>query len=256
VCSSDLLAFSVAIHANRDILLMDEVLAVGDSNFQGKCLTEFVKYKEQGKTVVLVTHDIATVQRYCDRAMLLREGKIEMIGEPEKVGNEYIRQNMSDEEKRIVEEEERKKIQEKSEKKIREKNKSIKITKVEFLDGNRKERNIFRLGKDILARVYFQKIKPVGKMNFGIAIHDQENRYIFGTNTVITGTDTEETAKREFFELRIKNSPLKKNSYFIKAGVFGENDRIVHDFLEKSKEFQIADESENQGMVELDCNWE
>jgi hypothetical protein len=101
------LAFSVAIHANRDILLMDEVLAVGDTNFQGKCLTEFMKYKEQGKTVVLVTHDIATVQRYCDRAMLLREGKIEMIGDPQEVGNKYIRQNMSDEERRIADEEKR-----------------------------------------------------------------------------------------------------------------------------------------------------
>lgn len=98
------LAFSVAIHANREILLMDEVLAVGDANFQSKCLTEFSRYKEMGKTVILVTHDIGTVQRYCDRAMLLRNGKIEMIGNPEEVGNEYIYQNMSDEEKRIFDE--------------------------------------------------------------------------------------------------------------------------------------------------------
>ncbi len=101
------LAFSVAIHANRDILLMDEVLAVGDSNFQAKCMEEFNKYKDAGKTVILVTHDIATVQRYCDRAMLLRSGKVVMIGDPEKVGNKYIYQNMSDEEKRLFNEERR-----------------------------------------------------------------------------------------------------------------------------------------------------
>jgi ABC-2 type transport system ATP-binding protein len=100
------LAFSVAIHANRDILLMDEVLAVGDSNFQSKCMAEFNRYKEMGKTVILVTHDIGTVQRYCDRAMLLRNGQIEMIGNPEEVGNKYIYQNMSDEEKRIIKEQE------------------------------------------------------------------------------------------------------------------------------------------------------
>ena len=98
------LAFAVAIHANREILLMDEVLAVGDSNFQSKCLREFARYKEMGKTVILVTHDIGTVQRYCDRAMLLRSGEVVKIGSAEEVGNEYIYQNMSDEEKRIVEE--------------------------------------------------------------------------------------------------------------------------------------------------------
>jgi ABC-2 type transport system ATP-binding protein len=90
------LAFSVAIHANREILLMDEVLAVGDSNFQAKCLREFAKYKEQGKTVILVTHDIGTVQRYCDRAMLLRNGEVAMLGSAEEVGNEYMRQNQLD----------------------------------------------------------------------------------------------------------------------------------------------------------------
>jgi ABC-2 type transport system ATP-binding protein len=98
------LAFSVSIHANREILLMDEVLAVGDANFQTKCLEEFEKYRKMGKTVILVTHDIETVKKYCDRAMLLRNGKIQIIGNPEEVGNEYIRQNMSDEEKRIIKE--------------------------------------------------------------------------------------------------------------------------------------------------------
>ena len=99
------LAFSVAIYANREILLMDEVLAVGDANFQSKCLREFAKYKEQGKTVILVTHDIGTVQRYCDRAMIIRNGEIAMIGPAQEVGDEYVRQNALDEENRIKAEE-------------------------------------------------------------------------------------------------------------------------------------------------------
>jgi ABC-2 type transport system ATP-binding protein len=98
------LAFSVAIHANHEILLMDEVLAVGDVNFQAKCLREFARYKEMGKTVILVTHDIATVQCYCDRAMLLRSGEVVKIGSAEEVGNEYMRQNMADEGRRVADE--------------------------------------------------------------------------------------------------------------------------------------------------------
>ena len=90
------LAFSVAIHANRDILLMDEVLAVGDANFQQKCINEFMKYKKEGKTVVLVTHDVGVVEKYCDRAMLLREGKISKIGDIKEVVEEYQKQNEED----------------------------------------------------------------------------------------------------------------------------------------------------------------
>ena len=94
------LAFAVAIHTNRGILLMDEVLAVGDSNFQRKCLTEFNRYKNDGKTVVLVSHDIATVKQSCDRVILLRNGEIVKTGKAEEVCSEYMVQNMEDEGKR------------------------------------------------------------------------------------------------------------------------------------------------------------
>ena len=93
------LAFSVAIHANKGILLMDEVLAVGDANFQTKCKAEFNRYKAMGNTVVLVTHDINTVKQNCDRAMLLHKGKILKIGNAIEVAEEYEFQNMSEEEK-------------------------------------------------------------------------------------------------------------------------------------------------------------
>lgn len=87
------LAFSVAINANREILLMDEVLAVGDTNFQKKCINEFEKYKALGRTVVLVTHDIEIVKKYCDRVILLENGKIAKIGDVNEVCKEYIYQN-------------------------------------------------------------------------------------------------------------------------------------------------------------------
>lgn len=90
------LAFSVSIHANREILLMDEVLAVGDHNFQEKCLKEFERYKSEGKTVVLVSHDLGTVQKYCERSLLLRDGKVQAIGPSEEVGKLYLEQSAHD----------------------------------------------------------------------------------------------------------------------------------------------------------------
>ena len=90
------LAFSVMIQVDADILLIDEVLAVGDAAFQQKCFDEFARIREQGRTVLLVTHDMGAVQRFCDRAMLLENGAVVDIGDPERVGNRYLELNFAD----------------------------------------------------------------------------------------------------------------------------------------------------------------
>lgn len=84
------LAFSIAIRAKGDILLLDEVLAVGDKAFQEKCFNYFEQLKQEKKTVILVTHSMGNVERFCDRALLLNEGKIEFIGEPDEVSQRYL----------------------------------------------------------------------------------------------------------------------------------------------------------------------
>lgn len=83
------LAFSVAIKARGDILVLDEVLAVGDEAFQKKCNDYFFDAKRQGKTIILVTHDMAAVRQFCNRAIFINEGKIEAEGDPNMVANKY-----------------------------------------------------------------------------------------------------------------------------------------------------------------------
>jgi ABC-2 type transport system ATP-binding protein len=87
------LAFSVMVEADADIMLIDEVLAVGDAAFAQKCLDVFREKRRAGKTVVLVTHDMATVQSFCDRAMLLHDGELRYIGDPEEAALRYYRLN-------------------------------------------------------------------------------------------------------------------------------------------------------------------
>ena len=87
------LAFSVMMQADADILLIDEVLAVGDASFQQKCDDAFHEMKAAGKTIVLVTHDMNTVEQYCTRAMLISGGKIRQIGDPAEVGRRYLKLN-------------------------------------------------------------------------------------------------------------------------------------------------------------------
>jgi ABC-type polysaccharide/polyol phosphate transport system ATPase subunit len=87
------LAFSVMMQADADVLLIDEVLAVGDAAFQQKCADAFHEMKALGKTIVLVTHEMATVETYCDRAMLIDGGLIAQIGDPAETGREYLKLN-------------------------------------------------------------------------------------------------------------------------------------------------------------------
>jgi ABC-type polysaccharide/polyol phosphate transport system ATPase subunit len=90
------LAFSVMIQVDADILLIDEVLAVGDAAFQQKCFEEFERVRNSGRTVLLVTHDMGAVRRFCSRAMLLEHGHIVASGDPEEVGNRYLELNFSE----------------------------------------------------------------------------------------------------------------------------------------------------------------
>jgi len=83
------LAFSVAIHSNRDILLMDEVLAVGDISFQDKCYEVFRYFKKNGRTIVLVTHGMETVNKFCDRALILDQSRIVNQGDPGTMVEQY-----------------------------------------------------------------------------------------------------------------------------------------------------------------------
>ena len=86
------LAFSVAINVDADILLIDEILSVGDEHFQNKCFEKMKELKKQGKTMVFVTHSMEAVRKLCDRTIWLKDGKIKMDGETNEVVDEYIKE--------------------------------------------------------------------------------------------------------------------------------------------------------------------
>jgi ABC-2 type transport system ATP-binding protein len=95
------LAFSVMIHVDAEILLIDEVLAVGDAAFQQKCFDEFERIHSSGATVLFVTHDMSAVQRFCNRALLLEHGRPVELGDPEHVGNRYLELNFSEQAREV-----------------------------------------------------------------------------------------------------------------------------------------------------------
>ena len=90
------LAFAVMVESDADVMLIDEVLAVGDAAFQQKCLDVFYRLREAGKTILLVTHDMSMVERFCHRALMLRDGSIELMGDPATVGRRYLQVNFAE----------------------------------------------------------------------------------------------------------------------------------------------------------------
>jgi energy-coupling factor transporter ATP-binding protein EcfA2 len=95
------LAFSVMVQVEADVLVIDEILAVGDAAFQQKCFDVFYRLKDEGKTILLVTHDMGAVQRFCHRAMLIEQGDLVTIGDPTAVASHYLAINFRREEAEV-----------------------------------------------------------------------------------------------------------------------------------------------------------
>jgi len=272
------LAFSVSIHANREILLMDEVLAVGDNNFQAKCIREFTKYKNQGKTVILVTHDTVVVEKYCDRAMLLRNGKILKIGKAVDVANEYVYENMSDEEKRMFEEgkqktidaeknlknlkgkeleEEMKRIEaEKKRLEEERKNKVVEITKVEFLDKDGKEKNVFETGESLDIKIDFNVQKEIELINFGIGLHAVTSGQVFGYNTQMDEIIVDKSKNN--ITLHFENLPILTGEYLMNVACWGDIEQEHYDYKPACKTLKMYSsgiKGKYRGFCDIEHKW-
>lgn len=250
------LAFSVAIHANRDILLMDEVLAVGDSNFQQKCIEEFQKYRDQGKTVILVSHDITVIQRYCDRAMLLRNGAVIVVGKTDEVVSEYMYQNIADEERRLIQEEKKRNgstaaVEQNATKRIAE------ITDVKFFDAKGRERHIFGTGDTIVTRIFYKTRKRIERPVFGVAIHTDQGVHIAGPNTKTSGFTIPYIEGEGSIDFVVQKNPFFTNLYLFTVALFEWECVIPYDFQDKRYRFRVLSEEANQhGAVKIPVVWQ
>lgn len=243
------LAFSVSIHANRDILLMDEVLAVGDSNFQAKCLEEFNRYKQKGKTVVLVSHDITTIQRYCDRALLLRNGVVKKIGNAEEVCHEYIHENISDQH-------EIKSTGKNNELIKKESKKRVEILSVEFFDKDNKEREVLLTGESVAIRINFAVNEAVDVINIGIGIHSFEGDHVLGYNTWMDNSGI--SGDKHSITLYFPEFPVLTGDYYIDLVCFGEFEQNYFDYKPRFKEFRMLANGINvnyRGVCDFKHEW-
>ncbi len=202
------LAFSIAIQAHNDVLLIDEVLAVGDANFQRKCYNVFKDIKKSGRTVIFVTHDMSAVQDFCDRAMMIEDSKIVAIGKPREIALRYEVANMQ-----------QASIEHGS---ARPADPVVKLNKITILprkSGASKLDVGFGLDDDIHVDIDFTVRKPTA-IQFNLFLVHSDGRYTAGINTTIDMPDYTPTKGRHTVHCTIKKGQLAKGEYRLNTALY------------------------------------
>ena len=234
------LAFSIAVQAKADILLIDEVLAVGDASFQEKCFKVFRKLKKEGKTIIFVSHALNTIEEFSDRCLLVYRGKIRFDGKPNEAILEYTKINS---------EVERDQVKSANEKK----GQSARILRVHCLNSKGGEESIFRLGDELTAAIEFEKNSKNPELNFGVSIYREDGVYCYGINTFIDKFNTKGVSNRIW--LSFNNLHLLGGAYYLVAAIFGKSESEVIDYNPRAAVFKLIAGIKDQGIVKLEHKW-
>jgi ABC-type polysaccharide/polyol phosphate transport system ATPase subunit len=233
------LAFSVMTHVEADVLLIDEVLAVGDSSFQRKCQEALLAAQNAGTSIVFVTHDMNAVQRFCDRAMLLDQGRVVAIGEPGPVARAYedLNRGRLDGSPAIVH--------------LGDGSAAIRDVWVENADGARAETVDHAAPCSIVMRVEFRD--RVERPQFGVVLSDEWYRPVFAATTAWRHRDTGpfEAGSQVDVRLDLENF-LAEGSYLISPEVIHDGSpRQVIDHREHAARLIVSGGRHGAGIVEL-----
>ncbi|MEO0289072.1 MAG: ABC transporter ATP-binding protein [candidate division WOR-3 bacterium] len=231
------LGFSVAIFSNPEILIIDEVLAVGDIHFQRKCLEKVENLKNEGITILFVSHDMGLISRFSDRVALLENGEIVDIGNPEDVVSNYLSKKENDPSKNI----------------IRRGSREIEI--VEIICENNRYSSFER--KDISFKVRYKKNGKVDKGIFGFSITDQFSNVISGPN--IYDYEGKYVDIKDFGEISFSFNPVNLNpgKYYISIAFYDVHNRFPYDHIDFASSFEVFGERKTHlGFIKIPVKWQ
>ncbi len=202
------LAFSIAIQAHNDILLIDEVLAVGDANFQRKCYDVFKEIKKSGKTVIFVTHDMGAVQDFCDRAIMIEDSKIIAAGKPREIALRYEVANMQQNE-------------EGKKKSERPKDPAVRLDSIKVLPNKNKNNSTkeFGLHDDLEVEVAFTVHRQT-ELQFNLFLVHSDGRYVAGINTTVNLPNYKPEKGKHTIRCKIDKEQLAKGEYRLNAALY------------------------------------
>lgn len=262
------LAFSVAINVNADILLVDEILAVGDASFQAKCFNKMQEIKNEGKTIVIVSHDAGSIERLCDRAVWIDEGFKKKDGIPhdvialylDKIMNKEINKNIDYdiklEENTDVKEEKigiTEKNTEVSEKNTnRTGNRYIEIESVKMisLESNKEQYNFKPEDKVKIIIKYNRNNLNINESVVGIGIFRTDGLNCYGTNSYIDNSEKLKIEDEGMIEVVFEEIQLLEGSYTLDVA-FHDEYGVPYDYIRKVKRFNIYSNIKDSGIFRI-----
>lgn len=237
------LAFAVAINVDPELLLIDEILAVGDVTFQQKCMEKFVQFRDDGRTLVLVTHDTSSVRHFCDRAIWLDSGQIRAQGRPADVIDEYTEFMLGSEEA--------------ADGSARRGDGKIQVTKVDIIaDGIRVDR--IRTGDDVTFRLHFDATEPIPNPVFGITLASLDGVGVTAPTSRDADAVPMEISGIGYVDIAVGSIPLLPGPYVIHTEVTGWGLKHIYDHLQNARSFDVmaGDSAETTAFVTMRPTWE
>jgi ABC-type polysaccharide/polyol phosphate transport system ATPase subunit len=236
------LGFATALQAESDIMLLDEILAVGDADFQLKCLDVFEDFKQRRKTMVLVTHDLSQVQRFCDEAVLLADGKIALRGDPDFVTSEYLKSVGQLPIGISPQQEERERLGDGR----------IRVLRGWLEDERGNQIGRIRSGNRPCVVVRYRVMEDTDHPVIGIAIGGEDGSTVYSINTGWLNRKTEHMAAGRVVEMRIPFvAALPNGRYTVRAGVLDRDMTKFHDVIENTFRFVVHGSPCRNGSTDL-----
>jgi ABC-2 type transport system ATP-binding protein len=227
------LGFAVAVHVEPAILLVDEVLAVGDIGFQRKCLDKVEAFQREGRTIVFVTHAPELVVRVCDHVVLLDHGRIRAVGHPNEVVRDF-RALMSKQDLAYGWD---------------QGTKEIEIVSAEVLGRDGSAPDSFTPGDELVIQMDLVAHTPVEDPVVSFAIHDDQNRFVFGTNSDWRKKRWPVFEGKQRVQFVLGSLPFVGGRYYVTLGVHSRDARHVYHVQEQHYTFDVIRGEENPGEV-------
>jgi ABC-type polysaccharide/polyol phosphate transport system ATPase subunit len=272
------LGFSIAINVNPDILLIDEVLAVGDASFVPKCLDKINEFRRNGKTIIFVSHDLSTVERVCDEVIWLKKGLVEMRGYPKRVIDAYLeyvgkkdvkkyqlqheREEMDAQQNAGKKDETKPQLQNEKGEKDGQQNqekrwgsREIEISNVKMFDGLGKEKYVFKADESLSIEFDVQAAGCENDFVFGIGIFNSEGIACYGSNTLLDDFSAKSISGRGKVRLAVPALGLINGTYFLDVAVH-KRDGYPFDYHHFQYTFRVASSHRDVGIVRIPHRWE
>ncbi len=253
------LAFSTAIQTDPEILLMDEVLAVGDMDFQQKCLDVLNNYRKEGVTIVFVSHDLGAVRRFCDRTLLLHKGEQIALGNTSEVIDRYV---YGDQDKNapepascvVVDSPDILNEEQPSVPCSRWGDQKIEITNVELYDKFGNLSNRFNSFDTMTIRIIYHAHKKMFDPVFGIALYSEKGENVYGTNTELKEIEVESVEGKGHIDLQIESISLLSGRFLLTVAIHSRTHE-PYDWHDKLYQFDVIPTSRDAGMFNVPCKW-